>query len=181
MVRPQIWFWEAFYPADSSDFHQRSLELSQNSSRTRFRRYENHSGPWKTILLKRDQNRSDLVRTAQESNSRVQVECKLDHNSRMVCVGSTPWFSAASDLSESTQLAQFIPKPNRSPGLDGRPRNTFCLISNQHFHPNPPQVPKKWNVLNHVNLGCTGPLREYSTGSVYSQTLQISWTRCQTA
>ena len=129
----------SFYPTDSSDFHQRSLELSQNSSRTRLRRYENHSGPWKTILLKGDQNRSDLVRfrscLVSDWDFEVNCECKLGHKSWSVCVGSTPWFSAASDLSESTQLAQFIPNLARCPDLDGNSCSTICLISNPKFSP----------------------------------------------
>ena len=64
-------------------------------------------------------------------NCECKLSYKLDHKSRMVCVGSKSSVWAAQDLSESTQLAQFIPKPTRYFYLDGRPRNTFW----SHFRP----------------------------------------------
>ena len=55
----------------------------------------------------------------------VQVECKLGHKSPTVNVGWKSWFRAALDLSESTQLAQFIPKPSRYLDLDDNSCLTF--------------------------------------------------------
>ena len=53
----------SFYPTNSTDIHQISLKLSRNSSRTKLKRYRNHLGAWKTILLKTSLNFSNLVRT----------------------------------------------------------------------------------------------------------------------